>query len=137
MWKPLLFVDNLVDNGADMCMGWGWYLQNDMQIFIYCMLLLLIYSKNRLACFGLSMLTCLGSWIYSFVVTYINNYVHVAHVIDFLKWNEYFTNIYIKPWIRCPPYIFGLVLGIFYIEYLNSLKSENVEDKEGKLYYKI
>ena len=47
LWKPLLFVDNLVDNGSTMCMGWGWYLQSDMQMFVYCMLILFLYQKNK------------------------------------------------------------------------------------------
>lgn len=32
-----------------MCMGWGWYLQNDMQIFAFSLIFILLYSKNRLA----------------------------------------------------------------------------------------
>lgn len=49
IWKPMFFVDNLVDNGEKMCMGWGWYLQNDMQIFIFSMIFLFMYSKNAKA----------------------------------------------------------------------------------------
>jgi hypothetical protein len=45
----MFFVDNLVDNGEKMCMGWGWYLQNDMQIFIISMLFLFLYSQSKLA----------------------------------------------------------------------------------------
>jgi len=48
-WKTLLFVDNLVDNGEHMCLPWGWYLQNDMQIFIFSLIFILIYAKNRIA----------------------------------------------------------------------------------------
>ena len=27
MWRSLLFIDNLVNNGKTMCMPWGFYLQ--------------------------------------------------------------------------------------------------------------
>lgn len=47
MWKPLVFVDNLVDNGNSMCMGWGWYLQNDMQMFLASVAILAVYAKSR------------------------------------------------------------------------------------------
>lgn len=60
-WKALLFVDNLVDNGRHMCMPWGWYLQNDMQIFVFSMIFILIYAKHRIAgyiCIGAML--CLG-----------------------------------------------------------------------------
>lgn len=30
-----------------MCMGWGWYLQNDMQIFIYSLVILVVYGKSK------------------------------------------------------------------------------------------
>jgi len=48
-WKSILFVDNLVDNGERMCMAWGWYLQNDMQIFIFSLFFIFLYVKNRYA----------------------------------------------------------------------------------------
>jgi hypothetical protein len=32
-----------------MCMGWGWYLQNDMQIFVFSLIFIFIYTKNRMA----------------------------------------------------------------------------------------
>jgi hypothetical protein len=48
-WQTIFFVDNLVDNGEHMCMGWGWYLQNDMQIFIVSMFFIFLYTKNRIA----------------------------------------------------------------------------------------
>jgi len=57
----MLFVDNLVDNGEKMCMGWGWYLQNDIQIFAFSMILLFLYSVNKMGCkislLGLSLLS--------------------------------------------------------------------------------
>lgn len=43
----MFFVDNIVDNGEQMCMGWGWYLQNDMQIFIVSVPILLLYNTKR------------------------------------------------------------------------------------------
>ena len=30
-------------------MAWGWYLQNDMQIFVFSLLFIFIYTKNRIA----------------------------------------------------------------------------------------
>ena len=118
LWKPLLFVDNLVDNGESMCMGWGWYLQNDMQIFFFSLIVLLIYSKNHFAAYIFSLATIIGSFIYSFVVTMTNEYVLVAHLVDFAKWNRYFPDVYIKPWSRCPPYLYGLIMGTFFVQFL-------------------
>lgn len=72
MWKTLLFVDNLVDNGEKQCMGWGWYLQNDMQIFLYSLFVLLIYNKSRFWSFITILTTTIASCAYTMQQTYDN-----------------------------------------------------------------
>jgi len=132
-WKALLFVDNLVDNGEHMCLPWGWYLQNDMQIFVFSMLFIMIYMKNRIAGYisiGLMMSLGLGLNIYEVIVRDIH---HVTHLIDFVKWQDYFVNIYIKPWIRCPPYLLGLTLGLLHMEYLEVRKKLKDHPEDDKL----
>lgn len=70
MWKPLIFVDNLIDNGNKQCMGWGWYLQNDMQIFILSLVILLIHSKSRFWSFVTVYLCVIGSFGYTMQHSY-------------------------------------------------------------------
>ena len=110
-----------------MCMGWGWYLQNDMQIFVVSMLFIFLYTKNRMV--GYISLICmiiLGVSLNIYEV--VNREIkQVTHLPDFIKWGEYFVNIYIKPWIRCPPYIFGLICGLLHMEYLE-LKRKDKEE---------
>ena len=72
MWKPLIFVDNLVDNGQSMCLGWGWYLQNDMQIFIFSVPLLFLYSKKRKPTYIIIALLILASSIINIVEVQTN-----------------------------------------------------------------
>jgi hypothetical protein len=117
-WKTILFVDNLVDNGEQMCMGWGWYLQNDMQIFVFSMFFVFLYLKNRRAGYGALIAMIAVGLFFNFYGVYERNILHVTHLRDFVKWNEYFVNIYIKPWIRCPPYVLGLICGLLHMEYL-------------------
>lgn len=129
-WKTLLFVDNLVDNGETMCMGWGWYLQNDMQIFVFSLVFIFVYTKNRIAGYIMMIaMICVGISLNIYEVVR-RDIKQVTHLIDFIKWGEYFTYIYIKPWIRCPPYLLGLVLGLLHMEYLEVKKKlkENPED---------
>jgi peptidoglycan/LPS O-acetylase OafA/YrhL len=52
-WKTIFFMDNLIDNGERMCLGWGWYLQNDMQIFIVSLIFIFAYTKNKKLGIGL------------------------------------------------------------------------------------
>lgn len=121
-WKTVLFVDNLVDNGEMMCMGWGWYLQNDMQIFVFSMVFILLYNINKKAGYlSLALLICISVTL-NIIGVLQGEYVQVTHLPDFAKWNDYFTNIYIKPWTRCPPYVLGLICGLLHMEYLEAKK---------------
>lgn len=112
MWKPLIFVDNIVDNGSSMCISWGWYIQNDVQIFIFSLFLLAIFKKNRFLGFSFIWLSILLSVGFNFYEAEINQYKVNTHMSDFSNWGQYFIDIYIKPWTRCPPYLFGLFLGV-------------------------
>lgn len=88
-----------------MCMGWGWYLQNDMKIFTISIPILFLYTRKRNLSFVVIWLLILGSMIYNFIYVQVHEYVVVTHRPNFAKWNSYFPNVYIKPWIRCPPYL--------------------------------
>jgi len=97
-----------------MCISWGWYLQNDMQIFVFSILILALYDFNKR--FGL-----IGIWItiflsigFNFYEAEVNHYLVNTHMSDFSNWGKYFNTVYIKPWTRCTPYLYGLSLGILY-----------------------
>lgn len=102
-----------------MCMGWGWYLQNDMQIFIISIPILYLYARQRKAAYILIQFLIVASLIYNFVEVQVNEYITVTHRPDFDKWDSYFPNVYIKPWTRCPPYLYGLTLGLLYMEHID------------------
>jgi hypothetical protein len=72
MWKTILFIDNIVDNGTQMCMGWGWYLQNDMQIFIFSIPILYLYARTRMGALITIQLLILASLSYNFYVMQTN-----------------------------------------------------------------
>ncbi len=142
MWKPLFFVDNLVDNGETQCMGWGWYLQNDMQLFIISLFFLFIYALKPLLSKILILLAIIASCIFTFVWTFIHEVGIITHLNDFGKWGDFSTNVYIKPWARASPYLFGVLIGMFYVEYLLIDKNRKEGDMQreslfGKLSIKL
>lgn len=53
-------------------MGWGWYLQNDMQIFILSIPILFLYAKNRKISYIVIQVIMLLSLIYNFVEVQVN-----------------------------------------------------------------
>lgn len=101
-----------------MCMQWGWYLQNDMQLFIFCMVILAIYSKSRFGAFLTIFFSCAANFAYVMAETYENSEKWMTHISDAANSARYQLNIYFKPWGRCPPYLYGLLLGILYHEML-------------------
>lgn len=55
-----------------MCMGWGWYLQNDMQLFLYCIVVLFNYNKNKMAGYLAIFLSMAANFAYVMQHTYEN-----------------------------------------------------------------
>ena len=131
LWRPLLFVDNLVQNGANMCMGWSWYLQVDLQLFAFSMLLLAAYRRSRLAAFVGIYLCIAMSFAYVFQQVYDHAYKYPTHIADLDGSVQYLRDIYYKPWGRCPTYLYGLLMGILYHEH--SLGQPNVLGQLSRL----
>ena len=123
MWKSLLFINNLTD-GVNMCMTWGWYLQNDMQLFTYSIFILLVYNRSKFASYMMIILSILCSFGYFFLITQVKGYHSVNHFSD-LQYQKYYMDLlYTKPWSRCPPYLYGLLLGMLYSQFLEGEKNE-------------
>ena len=114
-----------------MCMAWGWYLQNDMQIFIVSIPILYLYNQRKKFAYILIWVIVGLSLIYNFIEVQRNSYVTVAHRADFAKWATYFLDVYTKPWTRCPPYLYGLTLGLLYMEWIEEEKNK----KENKGFF--
>ena len=114
MWKPIFFVDNLVDNGEEQCMNWGWYLQNDMQLFMFSILLLCFYKFRPMVMKVIVWPMMVGSMVFSFMWTYNHNAILITHISDAQQQGNYFADVYSKPWARCSPYFLGLYFGILH-----------------------
>ena len=99
-------------------MGWGWYLQNDVQLFIFSLIIIFIYTLNRIAAKIFIWISIIASLIFTYKWTFDNGTFVTSHLVDFGRYGDYMANVYMKPWARAPPYIFGLFLGMLYFEYL-------------------
>ena len=109
---------------AGICLGWGWYLQNDMQLFIYSILMLLIYNYKKIAGYFAIAWSMLASFAYVMVSTYTNKYHNLNNVDDAATNDGYTNTLYIYPWSRAPPYLYGILCGIFYVNFLIEEKNE-------------
>ena len=119
-WTNLLYINNFYPwKMNDECIGWTWYLANDMQFYIFSPIILIpLYFL-----FPIGLVICIIVLVVSFVLSgtlagvydlQANQFASVAYnytPIDNSTTTTYTNLLYIKPWHRVAPYIVGLILG--------------------------
>jgi hypothetical protein len=104
-----------------MCIGWTWYINADMQLFILSIFATFLYVKfnNKQISYNFQFFVILSTIIYSFIQCYINKFHTNGSYADFVNpnQNKYTLENYMRPWSRASPYFLGLLLGIYYFEY--------------------
>lgn len=120
MWRTVLFVDNLVNNGHTLCMSWAFYMQMEFQVFLCSLFLLLIYSRSK----GASLLVAAGlvaySWTINLIYTEQNKQQYPISFKALSNYQNYIFDIFIKPHTRWTPYFFGIFIGLAYADYATS-----------------
>ncbi|XP_071495105.1 O-acyltransferase like protein-like [Diadema antillarum] len=115
-WTHLLYFNNLLPfpgSVDESCMGWSWYLANDMQFFIISPLILVILHKNAKA--GMAL-------IISLLVVSLSALFGLNYYYGFsINGQESYTGrplepsnadiTYAKPYTRIPTYLVGMVVG--------------------------
>lgn len=100
----MLYINNFYPtSSSNQCLGWSWYLANDMQFYIFTPLIVIAYRKNKRLGWILvtSLITlCMSlnaalSYMYELVPLDPNN-------------NQFNTLIYNKPYTRMAPYLVGI-----------------------------
>merc|ERR1711998_776050 len=106
-WSELTYTLNFVPFDSNkVCMGWTWYLGDDMIFFIIAMFILPVYHRSR----------CLG-WITVVLLTGISfgvtTYLVVKHSLSIYVFDDHYQQYsywaYSKPYTRIPAYFVGLV----------------------------
>lgn len=110
-WTNLLFVNNLVGEGDAVgtagCMGWSWYLANDMQFFALAALALPFYAAlPRLVVAYFSAALAL-----SVVASGVLSRIHAADITTLDRANGAY--LYNEPYTRCGSYAVGCLFAIF------------------------
>eukprot|EP01017_Pseudomicrothorax_dubius_P040252 TRINITY_DN6276_c0_g1_i7.p1 TRINITY_DN6276_c0_g1~~TRINITY_DN6276_c0_g1_i7.p1 ORF type:complete len:398 (+),score=13.92 TRINITY_DN6276_c0_g1_i7:182-1375(+) len=114
-WSDFLFINNLLISNvlANDCIGWGWYLACDSQIFILMPIFMALLLKSRL----LGKATITGLLVASLVYSFFLSETYGFQALGATGMSEdYFTKYYLVPWTRAPPYLFGVLVGLWYIE---------------------
>ncbi|XP_052787971.1 nose resistant to fluoxetine protein 6-like [Mya arenaria] len=116
-WTNLLYINNLVRTD-EMCMGWSWYLSNDMQFYIISpIMLILLYTSRKWGTI------CCGTFVLlNFIIVCVLSIIHhlPANIALGDAEGDYFDLLYIKPWCRVGPYAVGIFTG--YVLYRTDCK---------------
>ena len=124
-WTNLLYINNFYPTKfGDQCMGWAWYLANDMQFFVISPLfLILLYTWYPAGLIAI-VITLLSSFgVTGFIAGYYGYpasqfYDPFVGITPDPNLPDSQTEIYGKPYCRIGPYLIGIVLGfILYNNY--------------------
>uniref|UniRef100_A0A1I8F2B8 Acyl_transf_3 domain-containing protein n=1 Tax=Macrostomum lignano TaxID=282301 RepID=A0A1I8F2B8_9PLAT len=107
-WKNALYINNLfsAESGAGLCMGWSWYLANDMQFYIVSPLLFCLLAIKPALGVGVTSALLLASVTAMGIHSTVNGLA-----VGFFGIAQEFSGIYIKPWFRATPYLVGVLSG--------------------------
>ncbi|KAL5256315.1 hypothetical protein ACHWQZ_G011512 [Mnemiopsis leidyi] len=122
-WTNILYINNFVPwNKLELCIGQSWYLSNDFQFFVFAPIFIWLLYKSPKIGISVTLSTLVCSCVTAGIICYYNDLgpstVFDPHAVNFTD----FRLLYDKPWIRCPPYLIGLLGGWFCFKNLDSLK---------------
>mmetsp|Transcript_21737 Transcript_21737/g.21494 ORF Transcript_21737/g.21494 Transcript_21737/m.21494 type:complete len:411 (+) Transcript_21737:239-1471(+) len=127
-WSNLLFVNNFFPVGQFSCMGWGWYIANDVQFYVFSPIILILYYKKKLWGY----LTCIGligvNWLVVGIEANINDWNPT--LLNGLGNKDQFLANYVKPYARMSPYLLGMIIGFMYRASVDA-KAEKAASKQS------
>jgi len=106
-WSELTYTVNFVPfDSDDVCMGWTWYLGDDMIFFVFGIILVPLYHKSKMLGWATVTILTLAS-------LFVTGYLVVAHdlgpyALDY-HYADYSYWAYSKPYTRIPAYFVGIV----------------------------
>lgn len=120
-WTVPIFLNNFIPGGyGNQCLGVGWYLANDFQLFVLGTLLVVMYYRTARW----------FSWSIQFIMHFIGIIISysIAQAYDYSSFPGSSKNFiggnrdlyhlhYTKPYTRFFPYVLGLFCGFIFLRY--------------------
>ncbi|VDL82192.1 unnamed protein product [Nippostrongylus brasiliensis] len=121
-WTNFLYLNNFLLQDKECCMGWTWYLANDIQLhYIVAPILFIAFAKNiRWGMLIGGLMMAVSSAIKLWII-FENDYppapiltvkLQIVKTLD-----AYWKDVYVRPYVRCGPFIVGVTVG-FLLNYL-------------------
>jgi hypothetical protein len=113
-WAHLLFINNIVPSDrTEYCMGWSWYLPNDMQFFFLAPPLAWLYYHKRIVCY-ITILVIQGA-CYIAEMYILMSFGFKASYKE--STDDYFIYYYQRPYCRIAPFFVGLIAAFSFYSY--------------------
>ncbi|XP_067947839.1 O-acyltransferase like protein-like [Watersipora subatra] len=110
-WANLLFINNFY-KPREMCLGWSWYLSNDMQFYVIAPIILIPLFLNAIAGGIIIGICFVAHWAVTAILWWRTDGQ------SYMQDPNIYYEAYITPYCRIGPYLVGLMLGyIFYKDY--------------------
>eukprot|EP00823_Brevimastigomonas_motovehiculus_P000204 TRINITY_DN10316_c0_g1_i1.p1 TRINITY_DN10316_c0_g1~~TRINITY_DN10316_c0_g1_i1.p1 ORF type:complete len:760 (-),score=122.01 TRINITY_DN10316_c0_g1_i1:123-2402(-) len=118
-YADMLYVSNLKNDYGGNCLGWSWYIMNDMQFSLVLPIIIVVLMFNRKM-----------GWTLIGVITaalHIKNTWHGSFYDYNASWFSagqglFMRDYYTRPWFRAPMYLVGVACGVLMVDYGPSLK---------------
>ena len=138
-WTNVLFINNLYPwELKDECVGWLWYLANDMQFFLLMPIFLFLYRRNRVLGYVGVFVTLLLNIVYCIAITYAQD-VNISPILEtdanYFIINKYTDYLYVRPWARIGAYMVGLLFGFMYFEFRNRDRYQQLKYSFGARFF--
>ncbi|XP_048774347.2 nose resistant to fluoxetine protein 6-like isoform X2 [Ostrea edulis] len=107
-WRNLLYIQNFFPI-SEQCIGWGWYLANDMQFFVLSPILIYPLYRKRVIGYILVLALLIMQAVFRGVMS-----VDLGMGLNSPpNQEEFFDKMYQRPYSRIAPYLIGVLTGYF------------------------
>lgn len=114
-WQNLIYINNFPQGMS--CYAPTWYLAADTQLYLIAPIILIGLYFSFAAGTGLIVAGCVGSIIATYIL--FGAYGLSADMFGNGDVQDFFAIAYNKPWVRCPPYLVGMLTGYLLAVYGN------------------
>ncbi|KAK5978902.1 hypothetical protein GCK32_012523 [Trichostrongylus colubriformis] len=128
-WTNFIYMNNFLLQDKECCMGWTWYLANDIQLhYVVAPILFIAFAKNIRWGMLIGGLMMAGSSLIQLWIVLENDYppapLLTAKLQIIKTLDAYWKDVYVRPYVRCGPFIVGVIVG-FLLNYLTPNQKSN------------
>ena len=130
-YSNLLFINNFLPTDEPSCMGWSWYIANDIQLYFISPIILFLHYKSKILGYSSCGLLLLANIITISIIASENNFNPGA--LHGTSQNENFTKLYEKPYSRMGAFVIGILMGFLYRGYIDKTSAPAKQEEEIEL----